>query len=157
MIGLPRSGLPRGFLTSEHDRQPIEVGNDTAIDGFIKREESCLVCEKLADGNSLLSLLSELRPVRTHAFLVVEPAARVGDGERHRGQTFGGRVDDHHRVPLPGLARLLVSDTAPEVDDFLAVVIGTAGAAKFSPSSEVFFKRFAHGLKPWADLSFDPV
>ena len=120
MIGLPRSRLPRGFLTRQHDCQAIEVGDDAAIDGLVEREQPCLVCQKLADGDSLFALLRELRPVRAHPFFVVEPPPRVGDRQRHRGQPLGGRVDDHHGVLLPGLARLLVPDTAPEIDDLLA-------------------------------------
>ena len=84
---------------------------------------------------------------------VVEPAARVGDGQGHRGQALGGRVDEHHRVLLPRLARLLVPDTAPEVDDLLAAVIGAAGAAQFPASSEVVGKRLAHGLEATTDVS----
>ncbi len=122
VIGLPRARLPRGFLTGQHDGQAIEVGDEAAIHGLVEREQPCLVCEELADGDSLFALLRELRPVRAHPLFVVEPAAGVGDGQRHRGQALGRRVDDHHRVLLPRLAGLLVSDTAPEVDDLLAAV-----------------------------------
>ena len=103
----------------------------------------------------LLAVLRELGPVVRHPFFVVEPAARVRDGQGHRGQALGGRVDDHHRVPLPRLAGLLVSNAAPEVDDLLAALIGTAGAAQLPASSEVLGKRLAHGLEAGADESFD--
>ena len=83
-----------------------------------------------------------------HAFLVVEPPARVRDGQRHRGQALGGRVDDHHGVLLPRLASLLVPDAAPQVDDFLAGTIGAAGAAQFAPPSEVLGEGLAHASKP---------
>ena len=154
VIGLPRSGLPRRFLAGQHDRQSIEVGDDAAIDGLVDREQPGLVCQELTDGDALFALLRELRPVRAHPFFVIEPAARVRDGKRHRGQALGGRVDDHHRVLLPGLARLLVSDTAPDVDDLLAAVIGTAGAAQLAASSEVLDERLAHGLKPGLTCPF---
>ena len=84
---------------------------------------------------------------------VVEPAAGVGEGQGHGGQALGGRVDDDHGVLLPRLARLLVADAAPEVDDLLAAVIGAAGAAQLAPPSEVLGKRLAHGLKAAADVS----
>ena len=132
VIGLPRSGLPRGFLTRQHDRQAIEVGDDAAIDGLVEREQARLVGQELADGDSLLAVLRELRPVRADPFFVVEPSARVRDGERHRGQALGGRVDDHHRVLLPGLAGPLVPNAAPQVDDLLAAVKGTAGSAQLA-------------------------
>lgn len=54
MIG---SRFPRGFLTRQHDRQAIEVGDDAAIDGLVEREEPRLVCQELADGDSLFALL----------------------------------------------------------------------------------------------------
>ena len=79
----------------------------------------------------------------------------MGDGERHRGQALGGRVDDHHGVLLPRLARLLVADAAPEVDDLLAAVIGAAGAAQLAAPGEVLGKRLAHGLEAAADVSLD--
>ena len=113
VIGLPRPRLPRRLLTRQHDGEAIEVGDDAAIDGLVERVQPCLVRQELADGDSLLALLRELRPVGAHTFLVIEPASRVREGERHRGQALGGRVDDHHRVPLPGLAGLLVSDYRP--------------------------------------------
>ena len=58
------------------------------------------------------------------------------EGKRHRRQALGGRVDDHHRVALPRLAGLPVADTAPEIHDLLAVVIGAAGAAQFSAAAK---------------------
>ena len=111
------------------------------------------MCEELADRDSLFALLPEFRPVRAHPFFVVEPAPRVGEGEGHRGQALGGRVDEHHGVLLPGLARLLVSDTAPEIDNPLAATIGTAGAAQFPTVSKVVGKGLAHGVKATTDVS----
>ena len=153
VIGLPRSGLPRGFLTGQHDRQAIEIGDDAPIDGFVERKEARLVRQQLADGNALFPLLRELRPVRGHPLFVVEPPSRVGEREGHRGQALGGRVDDHHGVLLPRLARPLVSNTAPQVDDLLAAVVHAAGAAEFVASSEVVVKGLAHGLEPGTDVS----
>ena len=59
----------------------------------------------------------------------------------------------HHRVPLPRLARLLVANPAPEVDDLLAVKVGAAGAAQLAPSGEVLGERLAHRLKATTDVS----
>jgi hypothetical protein len=36
VIGLTRTGLPRGCLPREHDRETIEVGDDIAVDRLIK-------------------------------------------------------------------------------------------------------------------------
>ena len=46
----------------------------------------------------------------------------------------------------------LVADAAPQVDDLLAAVIGAAGAAQLTASSEVLGKRLAHCLKARADV-----
>ena len=103
----------------------------------------------------LLALLRELWPVGGDSLLVVQPAARVGDRQGHRGEALGGRVDDDHRVPLPGLARHLVPNTAPEVDDLLAAIVGAAGAAQLPALSEVLLERVAHGLEAATDVSLD--
>ena len=153
VIGLTRPGLPRRLLAGEHDRQAIQIGDHAAIDGLIESEQPCLVREELADGHLFFSLLRELRPVRGNPLFVVEPAARVGDGQGHRGQALGGRVHEDHRVPLPRLTRLLVANTAPEVDDLLAVNVGAAGAAEFVPSIEVVGKRSGHRLEATTDVS----
>ena len=100
-----------------------------------------------------LSVLRELRPVRAHTFVVVEPPARVGDRKGHRCQALGSRVDDHHRVLLPWVPGLPVAQTAPEVDDLLATPIGTAGAAEFTAYREIVGKRVAHDLETRTDLS----
>ena len=48
VIALPRPRLPRGLLTRQHDRQPIEVGDEVAIDGLVEREQPSLVRKQLA-------------------------------------------------------------------------------------------------------------
>ena len=153
VIGLSRAGLPCRFLTGQHHREAIEVGHDAAIDGFVEREQSRLMRQELADGDLLFALLRELRPVRGHPLFVVEPAARVGECQGHGRQALRGRVDDDHRVLLPRLARLLVANAAPEIDDLLAVVIGTAGATQLAASLEVLGKRLAHRLEAATDVS----
>ena len=108
--------------------------------------------EELADGDFLFSLLGEFRPIRAHPLFVVEPTLRVGERQRHRRQTLGRGPYQDHGVLLPGLARLLVSDTAPEVHDFLASVVDAAGAAQLSASSEILNKSLADGLEAAADV-----
>ena len=75
VIGLTRARFPRGFLTSEHDRQAIQVGDHAAIDGLIEGEQPRLVREELADRDPLFALLRELGPVRGDSLFVVEPAS----------------------------------------------------------------------------------
>ena len=113
------------------------------------------MCQELAHGDSFFALLRELRPVLAHPLFVVEPAPRVGDGERHGGQALGGRVDEDHGVLLPRLARLLVSNTAPQVDDLLATVKGAASSAQLATPKKVISERFANGFEAWADVPLD--
>jgi hypothetical protein len=89
VIGLTRTGLPLGPLTSEDGGQPIEISEYGAIDWFFDREESRLVREQLSNGDPLFAVLSELGPVRRDAFLVIEPPARMRHGQRHRGESLG--------------------------------------------------------------------
>jgi len=111
------------------------------------------VCQELADSDSFLALLRELRPVRAHPFFVVQPSAGVGNSQRHRGQTLRGRVDDHHRVRLPRVAGVRVSYAAPEVDDLLALMVRTARAAQLPAAFEVLDERLGHGLESRTDVS----
>ena len=136
-----------------HRRKPIEVGDHAAIDGLVEREEPGLMSQELADGDRLLAVLRELRPVGGDPLLVVEPPAGVGECQGHRRQALGGRVDDDHRVPFPRFARLLVSNAAPEIDDLLAAEIDTAGATQLTASSKVLGERVAHRFKAATDVS----
>ena len=153
MVGLARAGLPRRLLTGHDRRKAIEVGHDAAIHRFAERKETGLMRQELADGDLLFPLLRELRPVRGDPLLVVEPSAGVCECQGHGRQALRGRVNDDHRVPFPRVARLLVSDAAPEVDDLLAVLIGTAGAAQLTASSKVLGKRRTHRFKATTDVS----
>ena len=109
--------------------------------------------QELANGDLLLPFLRELGPVRRHPLFVIEPAAGVGERQGHGCQSFRGRVDDDHRVLLPRFARLLVADTAPDVNDLLAANIGTAGATQLPALSKVFGKRLAHHFEATTDVS----
>jgi hypothetical protein len=70
----------------------------------------------------------------------------VRERHRHSRESFRGRVHDHHRVAFPRLARPLVSDTSPQVDDLLAVHVRAAGAAELVAPIEVLDERLAHSL-----------
>jgi hypothetical protein len=135
-------------------RRPTDRGSDhAAVDRFVKSEQAGLVGQELPDGDSLFAVLGELGPVRANQLFVVEPAPRVSECECQCSQSLSGRIDQHHRVFIPGLVRLLISDAAPDIDDFLAAKIGTAGASQFPPSNEVVGKRLAYRLKPRTDVS----
>src|SRR5215208_271743 len=141
MIRLPCPRFPRWFVAGHHCRQSIEVRDHAAIDRLVEGEQPGLMGEELAYGDLLFALLRELWPVDGDALFVVQPAARMGDGQGHRGEPLGGRVNDDHRVLFPGLTRRLVSNTAPEVDNFLAAIVGAAGATELPTLREVLFER----------------
>jgi hypothetical protein len=155
VIRLTRPRLPCRLLTGEHDRESVEVGHNAPIDGLIKREQPGLVSQQMPDGQALLALLRELGPVPAYALVVVEPAAGMSDGHRHCGQPLGGRVDDHHAVPLPRVACPFVPDPAPQVDDLRSAVVSAAGAAQLVSSGEVLHERVAHGLEAATDMAFN--
>src|SRR5688572_24724232 len=75
--------------------------------------------------------------------------------EGHGGQPLRGRKDDDHRVRQPRLAGQSVPDTAPEIDDWLAVQIGSAGAAELVATREVVGEGPAYRLEAWAHMSAD--
>jgi len=155
VIALLGAGFPRRPVTGHDRRQLVRVRDNAPVDWFVKGKQTGLVRKELPYGDVLLAVLGEFRPVAADALLVVEPAAGVGDGQRHRRQTLGGRVDEDHGVRLPRFARLLVADAAPEVDHFLAAVIDAARAAQLMPSSEVLDERLAHRLEAGTDVPLD--
>jgi hypothetical protein len=63
-------------------------------------------------------------------------------------------MNDNHGVLFPRLARRLVSDATPQVNQFLSMVKNATGTAQLSPSTEVLGKRFAHSFKARADVTF---
>jgi hypothetical protein len=89
--------------------------------------------------------------------LVIQPAARVGNRERHRRQPLGRRVNDDHGVALPWIAGCLVPDTTPQVDYLLAAHVDAAGATQFPASCEVLLEGIVHGFESASDMPFDNV
>jgi len=60
-------------------------------------------------------------------------------------------VDDHHGVLLPGLASLLVSNTASQIDNLLTADKGTASSTQLVPPDKVLGERLVNGFKTAAD------
>jgi hypothetical protein len=86
-----------------------------------------LVREQLSDGDVLFALLGELGPVRRDLLVVVQKPSRVGERHRHRGDAFGGRVDQDQHVLQPRHASLEISIPTPEIYNLLAPVVDCAG------------------------------
>jgi hypothetical protein len=155
VISLARSRRPRGSLPRQDNGEAIEVGDEAAIDRRIQREQACLVREELPDGNALLASLCELGPVGADPLVIVDPPAGVREGQRHGGESLGGRVDDHHGVALPRLGRLPVANAAPEIDDLLTPAVGAARAAELPATRKVVDKCVPHSLESGADVAVD--
>ncbi len=113
VVGLAAPRFPLRLLAGEDDRQAVQVRDNGLVHRLAEGEEARLVGQELPDGDHLLALLGELRPVRAHALVVIEPAARVSQCERHRRKPLGGRVGEDHRVLFPRLAGGLVADPTP--------------------------------------------
>ena len=111
--------------------------------------------QQLPDRDFFFTVLSELGPICGNAFVVIEPPARVGDRERHRRQTLGGRVDDHHRILLPRFAGRPVANPAPEVDHLFATMINATGAAEFVAAGEIFGEGFTYGFEALPHETFN--
>ena len=75
--------------------------------------------------------------------------------ERHRGESFGCRVDDDHRVLEPRLACAAVAYSAPQVDELLTSVIHAARATELVALGEVLDECVTHGLEARVDESTD--
>src|SRR5262249_17573712 len=100
--------------------------------------------QELSDRNFLFSILSKLRPVFADTLIVIQPAARVGNSERHRRHALGSRIDQSLRVFLPRLTSRFIPNTAPKVNDLFTSVIHTTGRANLAPLREILGKRFAY-------------
>jgi hypothetical protein len=64
-------------------------------------------------------------------------------------------VDDDHGVLAPRLAARAVAQTAPEVDDFLAILVDATRAPELAPTSKVLDERLPHRLESLAHRAFD--
>ena len=60
-------------------------------------------------------------------------------------------MDHYHGVLLPRFPGLLVSNTAPQVNDLLAVDKGATGSAQLPSPNKVLNERLTHGLEATAD------
>lgn len=75
VIPLPRSRLPGRAVACHHRREAIEVRHHAPVHGLVEGEQPHLVREQLPDGDVLLPVLRELRPVSRDAGVVVQPTA----------------------------------------------------------------------------------
>src|SRR5687767_11208832 len=75
--------------------------------------------------------------------------------QRHRGQTFARRPDEHHRVLVPGRAGLRIANATPEVYDFLSAVVRAAGSSELSAPNEVLRKGAPYCFEATVHLSPD--
>ena len=98
-VARPRPPVRR--LAGDGVGQAVEVGEQIGVERLVDHGQARLVGEQLAHRDVVLAGLGELGPVGGHALVVVEPAARMGERQRHRRQSLRGGVDEHERVLAP--------------------------------------------------------
>jgi hypothetical protein len=155
VVAVARPGLPQRTLARYRVGQTVEVGEQVRVEWLVHDRQAGLVRKELAHGHVALPRLRELGPVRRHALVIVEPAARVGQRERHRGEPLRGRVDEHERVLAPGLAVAGVAHASPQVDHLLAAHVGGAGAAELVAHGEVALELVADLFEARFDVPLD--
>ena len=138
--------FPKWFLDSQlfDDSFMIQHG----CGAISQRRLTGLVGEDLPDGDILLAVLGELRPVARDSRVEVDQPTRVGEGNRHRGQALRGGVDEDERVLAPRLGEARIAAAAPEVDHLLAAVVDGTGRAELAPLREVPVELAADLLEP---------
>ena len=88
VVAVARPRLPERRLAGDGVGQAVEVGEQIGVERLVDHGQARLVAEQLAHRDLVLARLGELRPVGRHALVVVEPAARMGERQRHRRQPF---------------------------------------------------------------------
>ena len=111
----------------------------------MKRMRARLMGQQVPDGNGPFAVLGEFRPIICDARVVVEPAARMRQGQSHRRHAFGQRKDDNHCVLLPWIARRCIARAGPKIDDLLTIMIDAAHTAKLATLCKVRLEGGFHG------------
>ena len=88
-----------------------------------------------------LAALRELGPVARDRRVVVEPAARVRDRERHRGDALRGRDDERPSCPRSTVRLPRRAAAAPQIDHLLAAPVRDSGRADLATLGEVALER----------------
>ena len=151
VVAVSRPRRPRRLLPREHTRDVVEVAQVLDVQRLVEPNQPRLVAEELAHGDRALAVLGELGPVLGDRRVVVEPAARVRDRERHRREALGGRDDDDHRVLVPRRVAVGCAAATPQVDDLLAAPIRGDGGADLAALGEVALELGAHLLEARSD------
>jgi hypothetical protein len=77
VVCLSRAWLPGRALPGHDRRRPIKVSDYRPVNPLVKGKQCGVVGQELPDGDHFFAVLGELRPVSAHAFIVIEPAARM--------------------------------------------------------------------------------
>ena len=109
----------------------------------------------MPDQNALFAVLGEFRPVVCDRRFKVDQAP-VGEDMYARGAyALGDRVHDAQRVFAPRFAARGIHMAAPEIDDFLTLMIDRHGAAELVMGGEIVGERVANSLKPRVTIAMD--
>ena len=155
VVAVGRSRVPVGLLGGQrlNDRVPGEhlLRAQMGVDGG----QTGLVAEQPAHGDVALALGPEVGPVLDDRRVEVELAALGKEVGAHCGGALRRGEHELKGVLVPGSVRLVVGDTAPEVDDLLAAHVQADGGTDITVGVEVGGERLSDPLVTRCDLSGD--
>ena len=99
----------------------------------------------MADENTLLAVLGELRPVGGDRCIQIDLPAVGQNMDAQRAQALGDRIENAHGVFVPRTGARVVPMAPPQIDDFFTLVIDANGTAYLAVFGEVALQRFTHG------------
>jgi hypothetical protein len=102
-----------------------------------------------------LAVLRELRPVGSDLLVEIQPAARVGHRQRHRGEALGRGKHRDEGVLLPRRAGFSVADSSPQIHHLAPALKHRARRAKLAAFGKIQGKRLAHRLEDKIHSSTD--
>ncbi len=140
--------LPPRLLGGEQRRHLVPVVQVLGRHRFLPARQAGRVGHHVADEHAVLAVRGELRPVAGDGCVEVE-LAPIGEHQcRYEGHGLGGgpHVDD--RVPLPRHRLVPVGESAPQIDDRLAVEIDRNRRPHVDALGEVGGERLTHRREP---------
>jgi hypothetical protein len=97
-----------------------------------------------SDRDGLLACLGEFRPILRYRGIEIELPTRYQDVSAEGDGSLGAGPDQDQRIALPGPIRTPIGETAPQVDDGLAIDKNADGGADFATLAEIALELIAH-------------
>lgn len=142
MVAMTGARRPCWILARQEVRDIVEVTHPVDGQRFVEHDQPSFVTEQLPHRDRRLAVL-----ILGNRRVIVQPAARIGDGQRQCGQAFRSRHKDDRRVLVPGGLDIGIASTAPKVDDLLAAPICGHRSADLAAFCEIARERGANALE----------